>query len=185
MIPQSTQPDPIETLLARIQNEVEREQGRQLATFLQRAFARTIDTIIVFGVAYGCEQLALWYVKSNQPLNEDFILKSIQQTMPAMALVFWALLYSPILESMGGTVGKRLMGIQLIDLQTGQIPAFRMCAARAWIYLIFVVLIFVPAVLSCLAFFISDNHQTWHDKLTNMICVKVPKKKRSRGSSAY
>ena len=177
MIPQSTQPDPIDTLLARIQNEVEQEQGRQLATFLQRAFARTIDTMIVFGVAYGCEQLALWYVRSNQPFNEDFILKSIQQTMPAMALIFWSLFYSPILEGTGGTVGKRLMGIRLVDLQTGHIPMFRMCVARAWIYLIFVVLVFAPAILSCLAFFISDYNQTWHDKLTNMICIKVRRKK--------
>lgn len=172
MISQPAQPDPIDQLLEKISKEVKREEEQKLATFLQRAFARTIDTTIIIGIAYGVELLSVYFIKKDNPYNTDFIIKSVSQAMPAFALMLWVLLYSPIMESTGGTIGKRIMRIKLVDLDTGAIPVFRMCAARSWIYLIFIVLALVPALLSCLAYFISDNRQTWHDKLTNMICVK-------------
>jgi len=171
MISQSAQPDPIDSLLEKISREVEIEQ-QHLATFLQRAIARIIDTAIVFGAAYGTQLLFVSYIKGDNTFNVDFLIKSTEQAMPAFALMLWVMVYSPLMESTGGTVGKRLMRIQLIDLGSRKTPPFRMCAARAWIYLIFIILLFAPAVLSCLAFFVSDYHQTWHDKLTNMICVK-------------
>jgi uncharacterized RDD family membrane protein YckC len=172
MISQPTQPDPIDQLLEKISREVKREEEQRLATFLQRAVARTIDTAIIIGTAYATQEIMIYYIRENNPFNVDYIVESVEQAMPAFALMIWVLLYSPVMESTGGTVGKRIMRIELLDFDTNKTPMFRMCAARSWIYLIFVVLAGVPAVLSCLAFFISDNHQTWHDKLTNMICVK-------------
>ena len=172
MISQPAQPDPIDQLLDKISREVKREEEQKLASFLQRAIARTIDTAIIFGIAYALQLIAVWFIKRDNPNNVDFIIKSVGQAMPAFALMLWVLLYSPVMESTGGTVGKRIMRIRLIDLDSGTIPAFRMCAARSWVYLIFIVLALVPAILSCLAFFISDHRQTWHDKLTNMICVR-------------
>lgn len=172
MISQPTQPDPIDQLLEKISKEVKREEEQRLATFLQRAIARTIDTSIIIGISYGVQVLSVYFIKNDNPYNVNYIVSSVQQAMPAFALMMWVLLYSPVMESTGGTVGKRIVRIKLIDLETGKTPLFRMCAARSWIYLIFVVLALVPAVLSCLAYFISDYHQTWHDKLTNMICVK-------------
>ncbi|MBA3647942.1 MAG: RDD family protein [Chitinophagales bacterium] len=171
MISQPTQPDPIDKLLEKIVREAEAEQ-RQLATFTQRAIARTVDTLMVFGTAYLFEAIAIYFIKQSKPFNEDFIIKSVQQAMPALALMLWVMLYSPIMESTGGTLGKRLVRIKLIDATTSEMPPFRMCAARAWVYMIFVILAGVPAVLSCLAFFVSDHHQTWHDKIANMVCVK-------------
>ncbi|MEO6167192.1 MAG: RDD family protein [Chitinophagales bacterium] len=172
MISKSAQPDPIEQLLEKISKEVKREEEQLLASFMQRAIARTIDTAIIVGVVYGFQALVIYLITRDNPYNVDFIIKSVQQAMPAFALMLWVLMYSPVMESTGGTVGKRIMRIHLVDLNTRQVPVFRMCAARSWIYLILVVLAGVPAILSCLAFFISDYHQTWHDKLTNMICVK-------------
>jgi uncharacterized RDD family membrane protein YckC len=172
MISQPAQPDPIDQLLEKLSREARLEQDQNLATFLQRAAARAIDTAIIAGVAYGAQMLAIYFIRRGEPYNVDFIVKSVQQAIPAFGLMLWVLLYSPVMESTGGTVGKRIMRIKLIDLNTGEVPLFRMCAARSWIYLIFVVLAVIPAIVSCLAFFISDYHQTWHDKLTNMICVK-------------
>jgi len=171
MISQPAQPDPIDTLLEKIAKEVAHEE-QQPATFLQRAIARTVDTAIVFGFGYAAQLLFIEFVKKDNEFNIDFLVKSVEQAMPAFALMFWVLIYSPVMESTGGTLGKRLMRIRLVDLRTRETPAFRMCTARSWIYLVFVVLLFVPAIISCLAFFVSDYHQTWHDKLTNMICVK-------------
>lgn len=172
MISQSAQPDPIDQLLDKISKEVKREEEQLLASFMQRAVARIIDTVIIAGAAYGFQLLCIYFITRDNPYNLDFIVTSVKQAMPAFALMLWVLLYSPVMESMGGTAGKRIMRIRLVDLNTRQVPAFRMCAARSWIYLILVVLAGLPAILSCLAFFISDYHQTWHDKLTNMICVK-------------
>ena len=172
MISQPKQPDPIDSLLEKISREAEQEEKQQLATFLQRSVARIIDTAIVFGVAYAVQLLFVKFVRSDNTYNVDFIVKSVEQAMPAFALITWVLVYSPLMESTGGTVGKRLMRIQLVDLNTRELPQFRFCMARTWIYLIFIVLAVVPAILSCLAYFVSDYHQTWHDKLTNMICVK-------------
>ena len=189
MISKPKENDPIETLLEKISKEAEQEEKQRLATFLQRSVARVIDTAVVVGVAYGAQLLFVKFAKSDNTYNVAFLVKSIEQAMPAFALIVWAMVYSPVMESMGGTLGKRLMRIQLVDLNTRTLPQFRYCMARSWIYLVFVVLSFFPvtlstspfsfvligfgpAVLSCLAFFISDYHQTWHDKLTNMICVK-------------
>lgn len=182
MISQSAQPDPIDQLLTKISNDVKREEAQKLASFLQRAIARTIDTAIIVGVAYGLQELAIKLITDDNPYNVEFITGSLRQVTPAFALMLWVLLYSPVMESTGGTIGKRIMRIRLVDLNSKQLPMFRMCAARSWIYLIFVVLAGLPALLSCLAFFISDYHQTWHDKLTNMICVKNESIGRSAGS---
>lgn len=172
MVSKSAQPDPIEQLLSKISEEVKREEEQLLATFFQRAIARIIDTAIVFGASFGLQEMAIYFINADNPYNVAFIVSSVKQAMPAFALMMWVLLYSPVLESLGGTIGKRIMRIRLVDLSTRQVPYFRMCAARSWIYLIFVVLAGIPAILSCLAYFVSDYHQTWHDKLTNMICVK-------------
>lgn len=172
MISQPAKPDSIDQLLRRIAHEAELENEQRLATFLQRVIARIVDTAIVMGVAYGAQLFFVDYVRAHNTINVDFIVKSVEQAMPAFALIFWVIVYSPILEGTGGTLGKRLVGIRLVDINTRTIPPFRMTTARAWIYLVFVVLLFVPAILSCLAFFITDYRQTWHDKFTGMICIK-------------
>src|SRR5215813_606205 len=102
MISQPTQPDPIDQLLDKIVREAAAEQ-RELATFFQRAVARLIDTGIVLGLAYAIELVGVYFIRQNKPLNEDYIIKSVQQAMPALALMLWVLLYSPVMESTGGT----------------------------------------------------------------------------------
>ncbi len=172
MISNHPQPDPIDELLEKISRESVREEIPALASFPQRVISRIIDTAIVFAIAYVVEFFFIQYVRSDNTYNVAFIVSSIEQAMPAFALMIWVLIYSPVLESTGGTAGKRLMRIQLVDLNTRSNPHFRMCMARSWIYMIFIVLAGIPAILSCLAFFVSDFHQTWHDKLTGMICIK-------------
>jgi uncharacterized RDD family membrane protein YckC len=87
---------------------LKREEEQKLASFLQRAIARTIDTAIIFGIAYALQLIAVWFIKRDNPNNVDFIIKSVGQAMPAFALMLWVLLYSPVMESTGGTVGKRI-----------------------------------------------------------------------------
>ena len=125
MVSKSAQPDPIEQLLSKISQEVKREEEQLLATFFQRAIARIIDTAIVFGTSYGLQEMAIYFINADNPYNVAFIVSSVKQAMPAFALMMWVLLYSPVLESLGGTIGKRIMRIRLVDLSTRQVPYFR------------------------------------------------------------
>lgn len=159
MIQQPTQPDPIDALLDKIAREADADELRY-ASFIQRVMARIVDTAVVLMIAYGLGLIFLRFVRNNNDYNVDYISKSIQQALPALALMIWVLLYSPIMESTGGTLGKRLVGIKLVDLSSNELPVFRMCMARTWVYMIFVVLAGIPAVLSCLAYFVSDHKQT-------------------------
>jgi len=170
MIQKPIQPDPIDKLLQKIANEADVEQ--RYASFLQRCAARIVDTTIVLAIAYTLGWYFIYLIGDTNQLNEDYIIESVKKSLPALALMIWVLIYSPLLESTGGTLGKRLVRIKLVDAASDETPAFRMCMARSWIYMVFIVLAVVPSVLSCLAYFVSDQKQTWHDKLTNMICLK-------------
>jgi len=82
------------------------------------------------------------------------------------------LLYSPLMEATGGTVGKRLAGIRLVDDKTLETPDFRYCMARTWIYLVLFVLAILPSVISCLAVLVTHKRQAWHDKLSGTVVIK-------------
>ena len=167
--------DPIDQLLEKIVREADKPEINY-ATFLQRVFARLIDTIILLSISYACWLACIGYVKNDIGYDSAFVIKSMQWTIPAFALVLWSLFYSPVMEATGGTIRKRIMRIKLVDPATMKTPYFRDCVARSIIYLIFVVLL-IAAVLSCLAIFISDEKQTWHDKLSGLICIKLTKKR--------
>ncbi len=167
----SNKPDPIDKLLNRIINEAEMEANIQYASFVQRLTARLIDTAIVLVLSYIIQQLAVAFIKTDNIYNVEFILRSLDQAVPALAIMMWVLVYSPVMESMGGTIGKRIVGIQLLSEKTLQIPAFRFCFGRTWLYLVFIVLAVVPSVICGLAVFFSDKKQAWHDKMTGLICI--------------
>ena len=169
----SSTADPVDNLLNRILREANKmEEKVQYANFVERSIARIIDTAIILGIAYGIELLAKSFIINDNPNNVDIVLKGIHQAVPALALMIWVLLYSPIMEATGGSVGKRIMKIELIDEKELETPVFRNCMARTWIYLVFVVLAIAPAILTCLGMFLSDKKQTWHDKITGMVCIK-------------
>ncbi len=169
--------DYIDRLLRYVGRQAIGADKQYLANFLQRSIARLIDTAVVLAAAYGFEALFVWLIDRGDVINEQYVIRSVQQATPALALILWTIAYSPIMESTGGTLGKRLVGIRLVELKTGALPPFRIVAARAWIYLIFVILLFVPAIVSCLAYFFSDLRQTWHDRLTGIICVRTSRLK--------
>lgn len=165
-------PDPIDKLLNRILKEAEMESTIRYATFGQRLAARLIDTAIVLAAAFIIQQLAVVVIKSDNAYNVEFILRSLDQAVPALAIMMWVLVYSPVMESTGGTVGKRIAGIRLISEKNYDVPAFRYCFGRTWLYLVFIVLALIPAVLSGVAMLFNNKKQAWHDKLSGMICIQ-------------
>jgi uncharacterized RDD family membrane protein YckC len=163
----------IDRLLEKIVREAEKEDAKlNYATFFQRVVARLVDTAIVLAIAYS---LQLWFdhwVVAAKTFNAAYLVHSVNQVTPAFAVVLWAVIYSPIFEGTGGSPGKRLMRIQLLDEKTNEQPAFRNCFARSVLYMLLILLILAPAVFSCLAVLFTEKKQTWHDLLTGMVCVR-------------
>ena len=163
----------IDRLLEKIVQEAEKDDTKLIyASFYQRVIARVIDTAVVVAVAYG---LQLWFdhwVVASKTFNAAYLAHSMNQLMPAFAVIIWSVLYSPIMEGTGGSLGKRLMRIQLLDEKTNEQPAFRNCFARSVLYMLFILLVLAPAVFSCLAVLFTEKKQTWHDLLTGMVCVR-------------
>jgi uncharacterized RDD family membrane protein YckC len=171
---QGTRNDNVEKLLDRIIAEVDKEeQPVRYATFVQRVIARLIDMAVMLGITLSINFIAIHYIRKSNIYNADYV---IDQFMPfaeyGLPIILWALFYSPLLEATGGTIGKRMVGIKLVDEDTGGEAPFRNFFLRSWVYLVFIVLAMIPAVLSCLAYFVSDKKQTWHDKLASVICVR-------------
>lgn len=148
----------------------------QYATFFQRVIARIIDMAIIIGIAKGVSYLAFNFIQQDTPETAEYIIDGLNQALPAFAIMLWVTLYSPIMESTGGTVGKRIIGIKMVeDNDQHKSPRFLNCAARAWIYLIFVMLLIIPAIASCIYVLYNDKKITFHDKMFDMVCVSYRK----------
>jgi uncharacterized RDD family membrane protein YckC len=71
----------------------------------------------------------------------------------------------------GLTPGKKLMGLQVIDQQTGQIPGFGTMFIREIVGRFISGLIFGLGYLWAI---FDKNGQAWHDKIARTVVVKVP-----------
>ena len=167
-----TSPDPLDQLLNRIYREADLEARGAYASFWLRAGARLVDTALMVGVAYGIYLSFVGIILRDNPTNGQMIVDRLEDAVPALALMIWVLLYSPVMEATGGTLGKRIFGIRLVDEKTLTTPAFRYCMARTWVYLVLFVLAVVPSVIACLAVLVTPKRQAWHDKLSGMVVIK-------------
>ena len=177
MITPSTQPDSIDKLLTKIMKEAEQElQPMKYASFFQRTIARLVDMAIVTALAIGTGYLAFNFIRQNTPEEAAYIINGLQQALPAFGIMLWVTLYSPLMESTGGTIGKRIMGIKMVnDDAEHKNPRFLTCAARAWVYLVFIMLLVIPAIASCIYVLFNDKKMTFHDKMFNMVCLSYRK----------
>ncbi len=173
MITPSTQPDPIDKLLKEIMEETEQElQQVKFASFFQRVVARLVDMSLITGITLGIGYLAFSFIRKDTPESAAYIIDGLKQALPAFGIMIWVTLYSPLMESTGGTIGKRLMGIKMVnDNMEYKKPRFLTCAARAWIYLVFIMLLIIPSIASCIFVLFNDKKMTFHDKMFNMVCV--------------
>lgn len=173
MITPSTQPDPIDKLLKKIMKETEQElQPVKFASFVQRVVARLVDMSLITGITLGIVYLAFSFIRKDTPESAAYIIDGLKQALPAFGIMIWVTLYSPLMESTGGTIGKRLMGIKMVnDNMEYKNPRFLTCAARAWVYLVFIMLLIIPSIASCIFVLFNDKKMTFHDKMFNMVCV--------------
>ena len=166
------QPDPLDQLLSRFIRDADMEVRGMYANFWLRAAARLIDTVLMVAIAYGIYVSFIDLILRDNPTNGQLIVDRLKDAVPALALMIWVLVYSPLMEATGGTLGKRIVGIRLVDDKTHETPDFRYCMARTWVYLVLFVLAIVPSIVSCLAVWVTPKRQTWHDKLTGMVVIK-------------
>ncbi len=174
MITPLTQSDSIDKLLTKIMTEVEQElHPIKYASFFQRTIARLVDMSIVTGIAVGASYIAFNFIRQDTPESAVYIIDGLKQALPAFGIMLWVTLYSPIMESTGGTIGKRIIRVKIVnDDAEHKNPRFLTCAARAWVYLVFIMLLVVPAIASCIFVLFNDKKMTFHDKMFNMVCVR-------------
>jgi uncharacterized RDD family membrane protein YckC len=165
----------------------------KFATFWQRLLARIIDVIvssIIFGIFY-------LFIQSQIDILNDYKYQNVESFL---GMCFYFLMYYPILESLGGTVGKKIIGIKSVLKSTLQTPTILETYIRSLFlisplaitfyillrppfegdnvtfnYIIItlsVFLLFVNLFVSPLAMLWSKTSQGWHDKKSDIIVVK-------------
>lgn len=141
-----------------------------IASNQKRIAAFVIDDIVisVFFMIIFYDQLAA--VFSNVTVVDEAALESVNAFIAQNLLAVLAikLIYHTVLVWQNGmTLGKYLMKIKVIDLETGHIPNFSKAFLRASVRIPSEVLFYLGFLL---AFFLPLK-QTLHDKLSNCVVV--------------
>lgn len=129
--------------------------GRK-ANLFARWMALAIDPMIA---------VVLWFAGSSvfALISEDLAVL-VAVLFPFVYFVWYLTLFRK-----GQTPGKLLLGLQVVDAQTGQIPGFGRMLLRE------VVGRFVSGLFFGIGYFwaiIDKNGQAWHDKLASTVVLK-------------
>lgn len=126
--------------------------------FWRRFLASLLDSVAMLVMALPLLLIWQWAGWSG----EDLWLVLFNYGLPAVATVAcWAWMQT--------TPGKWLLGLRLVDAETGQAPRLSQCLVRYLGY-------FVSALVLCLGFFWiawDARKQGWHDKMANTLVVRV------------
>ena len=157
------------------------------ATFWQRVIAFTSDILLLIAFSY----LLKFIIESNgwRSIKEyDFWNK-----LDAYELFGWMFLYYPLADKFGGTVGKKIIKIQCVDLVSyGQISCMQAYIRIVVAYGIWVIAFFfsgyfinmtssmlfpfylpmLVSLLNLISILFSEKNQGWHDKLAKVVIVK-------------
>lgn len=134
--------------------------------FGTRLVALLLDSIILLLVTVP---VLVWLFNDNmtQLLNDESLQTRINFGVNLGALVFGVI----CLVLMGGTPGKCLMGMKVVDAATGGALTWKQSVARQLGY-------FASTLPLCAGFFwilVDRRAQGWHDKLAGTLVVKTRK----------
>lgn len=123
-----------------------------------------IPAVIVMGLA----------IAADDPDTTDFDGGALLLLLSALALfllaaVGVAVYHSLMVASRGATIGKRALGIRIVDLATGRPPTKGMALGR-YAFNIFISMQF--CYLGNLWMLWDDQRQTWHDKVCRTVVVR-------------
>jgi len=141
-----------------------------IASSQKRITSFVIDDIVisVFFIIIFYDQFA--QVFANITVVDEAALESVNAFIAQNLLVVLSikLIYHTVLVWQNGmTLGKYLMKIQVIDLETGETPSFQKAFLRASVRIPSEVLFYLGFLM---AFFVPLR-QTLHDKLSNCVVV--------------
>ena len=141
-----------------------------IASSQKRITSFVIDDIVisVFFIIIFYDQFA--QVFANITVVDEAALVSVNAFIAENLLVVLSikLIYHTVLVWQNGmTLGKYLMKIQVIDLETGETPSFQKAFLRASVRIPSEVLFYLGFLM---AFFVPLK-QTLHDKLSNCVVV--------------
>lgn len=83
-------------------------------------------------------------------------------------------------QTRGGTPGKLLLGLRVVDAATLRPLSTRQAVGRYFAYL----LSSIPLCLGFLWIFFDPRHQAWHDKLSGSLVVHAPRHPDKRPEAA-
>lgn len=143
-----------------------------IASNQKRVAAFVIDDLVIsmfFFMIFYDQFSALF---SNITVVDEAVLASINAFLAQNLVVLLAIkviYHTVFIWQSGMTLGKYLMKIKVIDMQTGDIPGFSKAFLRASVRIPSEVLFYLGFLM---AFFVPLK-QTLHDKLSNCVVVDV------------
>ncbi|MFN2606301.1 MAG: RDD family protein [Acidimicrobiales bacterium] len=160
-------PDPLPGEAAGSEPDPDRDR---LATIGSRAAARLLDGLIV-----GLPLTVLVFVTSDVNTARNTV--STPAAVQVLAVVVAAVYEVMLIHTRGQTVGKRVMGIQVVRVNDGRFPDWTASVMR---YLLPVLPAFLPIpgafLLSLVIYLVAVPHplrRGWHDRAAGTIVVKA------------
>lgn len=156
--------------------------GGQVATtapdyagFWQRGLAWLIDSLIVSAIAFvPIIPLLVWASTLSEEQQTWDIPVVTWLAYVLVSMLTW-IVYQVVMTARGGGWGKRLLGIRVVRVDNGDLPGIRKAAGRV---LFPVGLGVVPfgSILNLgnlLAMIPHERKQTWHDRVSGTVVVRV------------
>ena len=141
-----------------------------IASKQKRMAAFVIDDIVISILFIIIFYSQFSDVFSNITVVDEAALESINLFIAENILVVFSIkvLYHTVLIWQNGmTLGKYLMKIKVIDLETGEIPNFQKAFLRASVRIVSELLFYLGFLMA----FFTPLTQTLHDKLSNCVVV--------------
>lgn len=144
-----------------------------LASFGQRLGARGIDIAVCFalaGVLIGVEAAVRAITGVEAPAEDDG--DAISVVLGLVMLATWVA-YDPVTTAIWGrTIGKRIVGLQVVSVDDGTAAPLLVVAGRNVIQLLLWLACIVPGVLDLRAGWNDPDRRTWHDRALSTIVIR-------------
>lgn len=152
------------------------------ASFFMRILASVIDSILSLVITIPLMMIVGTIFDLSQP--ESFSIQAQQMTQAELLMILQGHLLSFLLEmsvisvviiifwiSKGGTPGKTLLGMQIVDAKTLQKPTLAQSIIRYLGYFVSV----IPCLLGFIWIYYDKRGQGFHDKLARTVVIMVKK----------
>jgi uncharacterized RDD family membrane protein YckC len=148
--------------------------NQNISTISKRTLSFIIDDIVV-GIfliiifydqisALGVEASKYQDIEDIKALVDNFVINAIP-----IVLAIKILYHSLLVWQSGMTIGKYILKIKVIDINSSQTPSFAQAVFRSVMRIVSE----MPFYLGFLLAFITPKRQTFHDKVSNCVVVDV------------